>query len=139
MDIIRTQGTIEAAKAAVAELTEEQRNMPGASRDASVKDRAAYVAMLQQTDAYQKVMADYGSGSDLQRAAQAVTAAVLAGGDFGQALVGASAPYLAGVIKDSTGDNLEARIMAHAVLGAVLAKSQQSSALGGGSSRGRYR
>jgi len=88
MDIIRTQGTIEAAKAAVAELTEEQRNMPGASRDASVKDRAAYVAMLQQTDAYQKVMADYGSGSDLQRAALAVTAAVqgLAGGDFGQAI-----------------------------------------------------
>ena len=133
MDIIRTQGSIEAAKAAAAELTEEQRNMPGASRDASVKDRAAYVAMLQQTDAYRKVMADYGTGSNLQRAAQAVTAAVqgIAGGDFNQALVGASAPYLAGLIKESIPDNLEARLMAHAVLGAVLAKSQGNSALAG--------
>ncbi|WP_256349769.1 VENN motif pre-toxin domain-containing protein, partial [Pseudomonas gingeri] len=34
-------------------------------------------------------------------------------------------------IKESTGDNLEARIMAHAVLGAVLAKSQGGSALAG--------
>ncbi len=50
--------------------------------------------------------------------------------------MGASAPYLAGVIKDSTGDNLEARIMAHAVLGAVLAKSQQSSALAGAAGAG---
>ncbi|WP_454838005.1 VENN motif pre-toxin domain-containing protein [Pseudomonas mohnii] len=62
-----------------------------------------------------------------------MTAAIqgLAGGNIDQAIVGASAPYLAGVIKDSTGDNLEARIMAHALLGAVLAKSQQNSALAG--------
>jgi filamentous hemagglutinin len=85
------------------------------------------------TDAYKSTMAAYGTGSDLQRAAQAVTAAVqgLAGGNLAQAVVGASAPYLAGIIKDNTGDNLEARIMAHAVLGAVLAKSQQNSALAG--------
>ena len=133
MDIIRTQGTIEAAKAAQAHLTDEQKNMPGANPDASYKDRKAYVDMLQGTDAYKSTMAAYGTGSDLQRAAQAVTAAVqgLAGGNLAQAVVGASAPYLAGIIKDNTGDNLEARIMAHAVLGAVLAKSQQNSALAG--------
>ncbi|WP_183140335.1 VENN motif pre-toxin domain-containing protein, partial [Pseudomonas syringae group genomosp. 3] len=66
-------------------------------------------------------------------AAQAATAAIqgLAAGNLGQAAVGASAPYIAGVIKESTGDNLEARIMAHALLGAVLAKSQQNSAVAG--------
>ena len=47
------------------------------------------------------------------------------------ALVGASAPYLAGLIKESIPDSLEARLMAHAVLGAVLAKSQENSALAG--------
>ncbi len=93
--------------------------------------------MLQGTDAYKSTVAAYGTGSDLQRAAQAVTAAVqgLAGGNLAQAVVGASAPYLAGIIKDNTGDNLEARIMAHAVLGAVLAKSQQNSALAGATGR----
>ncbi|NBF04885.1 hypothetical protein GV819_21600 [Pseudomonas sp. Fl5BN2] len=50
-----------------------------------------------------------------------------ANGNFSQALVGASAPYLAGLIKESITDNLEARVMAHAVLGAVLAKSQENS------------
>ncbi|RMT25145.1 Filamentous hemagglutinin [Pseudomonas syringae pv. spinaceae] len=131
MDIIRTQGTIEAAKAAQAEL--KDKNMPGADPNASYKDRQAYVEALQGTDAYKKTMATYGTGSDLQRAAQAATAAIqgLAAGNLGQAAVGASAPYIAGVIKESTGDNLEARIMAHALLGAVLAKSQQNSAVAG--------
>jgi len=102
--------------------------MPGANPDASYKDRKAYVDMLQGTDAYKSTMAAYGTGSDLQRAAQAVTAAVqgLAGGNLAQAVVGASAPYLAGIIKDNTGDNLEARIMAHAVLGAVLANPSKT-------------
>ncbi len=39
-----------------------------------------------------------------------------------QALVGASAPYLAEVIKKSTGDNQAANLMAHAVVGAVVAQ-----------------
>ncbi|WIE49867.1 VENN motif pre-toxin domain-containing protein [Pseudomonas sp. GM17] len=130
MDIIRTQGAIEASKAAQSQLTEEQRNMPGANPNASYEDRQKYIAVLQATDAYKKTMASYGTGSSLQQAAQAVTAAVqgLAGGNLGQALMGASAPYLAETIKKMTQGNEEARIMAHAVLGAVSASVQAGNA-----------
>lgn len=56
----------------------------------------------------------------------------LAGGDIGSALAGASSPYVAGVIKQVAGDNDTARIMAHAVLGAVVAQAQGNSAAAGG-------
>ena len=133
MDIVRTHGVIEASKAAVAELTPEQRAMPGANPDASYADRQAYIAVLQSTDAYKNTMNLYGTGGSFQQAAQAVTAAVqgLAGGNIGQALVGASAPYLAETIKKMTAGNEEARIMAHAVLGALTASVQGASAAGG--------
>ncbi|ENA3444935.1 VENN motif pre-toxin domain-containing protein [Yersinia enterocolitica] len=64
---------------------------------------------------------------------QAATAAVqgLAGGNMAQALTGAAAPYLAEVIKKSTGNNQVANTMAHAVLGAVTACASGSSALAG--------
>ena len=79
-------------------------------------------------------MADYGVGGDYPRVAQAVTAALqgLAGGDIGSAIAGASAPYLAQVIKKTTGDNAVLNTMAHAVLGAVVAQAQGNSALAGG-------
>lgn len=79
-------------------------------------------------------MGKYGTGGDYQKAAQAVTAALqgLAGGDIGSALAGASSPYVAGVIKQVAGDNDTARIMAHAVLGAVVAQAQGNSAAAGG-------
>ncbi|WP_455928548.1 VENN motif pre-toxin domain-containing protein [Pseudomonas fluorescens] len=75
-------------------------------------------------------MEKYGTGGDYQRAAQAVTAALqgLAGGDIGSALAGASAPYLANLIKQTTKGNDTARIMAQAVLGAVVAQAQGNSA-----------
>ncbi|MCE1114313.1 MULTISPECIES: glycohydrolase toxin TNT-related protein [Pseudomonas] len=75
-------------------------------------------------------MQAYGTGSDLQRAAQAVTAALqgLAGGNLAGALAGASAPYLAQQIKQVAGDNETARLMAHAVLGAVVAQAQGNAA-----------
>lgn len=133
MDIVRTQGTIEASKAAVAELTPEQRAMPGADPNASYADRQAYIAVLQSTNAYKNTMSAYGTGGSFQQAAQAVTAAIqgLAGGNVGQALVGASAPYLAETIKKMTVGNEEARIMAHAVLGALTASVQGGNAAGG--------
>ncbi|MHB2060085.1 hemagglutinin repeat-containing protein [Pseudomonas monsensis] len=133
MDIVRTQGMIEASRAAVAELTPEQRAMPGADPNASYADRQAYIAVLQSTDAYKNTMSAYGTGGSFQQAAQAVTAAIqgLAGGNVGQALVGASAPYLAETIKKMTVGNEEARIMAHAVLGALTASVQGGSAAGG--------
>ena len=128
MDIIRTQGSIEAAKA------QKDPQMLEAARQKLVKEgNLSPTGEQLAKQVNETVMEQYGTGSNLQRAAQAVTAAVqgLAGGNFNQALVGASAPYLAGLIKESLPDNLEARLMAHAVLGAVLAKSQGNSALAG--------
>ncbi|CNG82115.1 hemagglutinin/adhesin repeat-containing protein [Yersinia pseudotuberculosis] len=56
----------------------------------------------------------------------------MAGGDLAKAIAGGSAPYLAEVIKQSTGDNEEARLAAHAVVGSVLAHLQGNSAVAGG-------
>lgn len=90
----------------------------------------------------------YGTGGKFQQAAQAATAAIqgLAGGDMAKALAGASAPYLAEVIHNMTTDpvtgkvNTEANLMAHAVLGAVVAQINGNSALAGasGAAMGEY-
>ncbi|EOI7353560.1 VENN motif pre-toxin domain-containing protein, partial [Yersinia enterocolitica] len=71
---------------------------------------------------------------------QAATAAIqgLAGGDMAKAIAGASAPYLAEVIYNMTTDangkvNVEANLMAHAVLDAVVAQVNGNSALAGAS------
>ncbi|WP_371913938.1 hemagglutinin repeat-containing protein, partial [Pseudomonas sp. 35 E 8] len=76
---------------------------------------------------------DYGVGSSFQKASQAVTAVVQAamGGSVGGALAGAAAPYLAETIRDRTKGDPTANLMAHAVLGAVLAKAGGNSALAG--------
>ncbi|EEP93512.1 hypothetical protein yaldo0001_40540, partial [Yersinia aldovae ATCC 35236] len=60
---------------------------------------------LRETPEYKAEMQKYGTGSALQQGLQAATAAIqgLAGGNMAQALAGASAPYLAEVIKKSTG------------------------------------
>jgi len=87
--------------------------------------------------------AQYGTGSDFQRAGQAISAAIqgLVGGDMKGALTDAAAPYLAQVVKQMTTDadghtDLAANAMAHAALGALLAaaKGQNSTAgaVGGG-------
>ncbi|PKE28816.1 hypothetical protein CWS43_20680 [Rahnella sp. AA] len=92
-------------------------------------------------------MKEYGTGSDMQRAAQAVTAVLqgLAGGDIGKALAGGLSPYMAGVIHDMTTTtvqtaggpkeevNTPANLMAHAVLGAITAQVNGNSALAGAS------
>jgi filamentous hemagglutinin len=132
VDIVRTQGQIDADKAARAELDKRGIKSPG--KDASEKDVEAYKQKLIATDAYKRIMEDYGVGGNYPRVAQAVTAALqgLVGGDIGSALTGASAPYLAQVIKKTTGDNTALNTMAHAVLGAVVAQAQGNSALAGG-------
>ncbi|EKN3949101.1 VENN motif pre-toxin domain-containing protein, partial [Yersinia enterocolitica] len=78
--------------------------------------------------------------SALQQGVQAATAAIqgLAGGDMAKAIAGASAPYLAEVIYNMTTDangkvNVEANLMAHAVLDAVVAQVNGNSALAGAS------
>ncbi|WP_269429068.1 VENN motif pre-toxin domain-containing protein, partial [Yersinia rohdei] len=114
-DIVRTQGDINGLKAA----QEKHGNLP--------------VDQLRETKEYKDAMKQYGTGSALQQGIQAATAAIqgLAGGNMAQALAGASAPYLAEVIKKSTGDNQAANAMAHAVLGAVTAYASGNNALAG--------
>ncbi|CQI88856.1 putative adhesin/hemolysin precursor [Yersinia rohdei] len=114
-DIVRTQGDINGLKAA----QEKHGNLP--------------VDQLRETKEYKDAMKQYGTGSALQQGIQAATAAIqgLAGGDMAKALAGASAPYLAEVIKKSTGDNQAANAMAHAVLGAVTAYASGNNALAG--------
>ncbi|AGZ36588.1 MAG: hemagglutinin repeat-containing protein [Pseudomonas sp.] len=130
-DIFRTEGQLKADKEARAEL--EARGIEAPGEGASEKDLKAYQDKLVATDAYQRIMGKYGTSGDYQRVTQAVTAALqgLAGGDIGSALAGASAPYLAQVIKKSTGDNAALNVMAHAVLGAVVAQAQGNSAVAG--------
>jgi filamentous hemagglutinin len=79
-------------------------------------------------------MEQYGTGSDMQRAIQAATAAVqgLAGGDMTAALAGAAAPYVAEVIGHRMGlDDTMEKAAVHAVANAVLAAMQGKDALAG--------
>ncbi|VEA71125.1 Uncharacterised protein [Serratia rubidaea] len=70
-------------------------------------------------------MKEYGTGSDLHKAAQALTGALtaLAGNNLAGALASGASPYLATEIKklttnQQTGEvNVTANAMAHAVLG----------------------
>ncbi len=130
-DIVRTEGQLKADKEARAELDARGIAAPGeGASDEAVK---AYQEQLVATEAYQRIMGKYGTSGDYQKVTQAVTAALqgLAGGDLGGALAGASAPYLAGVIKKVAGNNDNVRVMAHAVLGAVVAQAQGNSAAAG--------
>ncbi|MCP1646626.1 hypothetical protein J2T41_006285, partial [Pseudomonas citronellolis] len=131
MDIVRTQGEIKASAEGRKALEKEGKYPPG--EGATEQEIKAYQTALENSKAYQDVMREYGTGSSYQQAAQAVTAALqyLAGGDLGGALAGASAPYVAKLIKDQTGKNDTARIMAQAVLGAVVASAQGNSAAAG--------
>ncbi|ELX2285272.1 VENN motif pre-toxin domain-containing protein [Yersinia enterocolitica] len=132
-DVIRTQGDINGLKAAKEKLGPLKEN-------ATEKDRAEYMEKLRNSDVYKDEMKKNGTGSALQQGVQAATAAIqgLAGGDMAKALAGASAPYLAEVIHNMTTDangkvNVEANLMAHAVLGAVMAQVNGNSALAGAS------
>ncbi|SFA64463.1 MULTISPECIES: hemagglutinin repeat-containing protein [unclassified Pseudomonas] len=130
-DIVRTEGQLKADKDASDELEKLGIHRPG--KNASKEEVENYQKQLIATDAYKQVMGKYGTGGDYQRVAQAVTAALqgLAGGDIGSALAGASAPYLAQLIKKTTGDNPALNTMAHAVLGAAVAQAQGNSAIAG--------
>ncbi|MFJ7282253.1 hemagglutinin repeat-containing protein [Pseudomonas sp. NPDC099000] len=81
----------------------------------------------------QQVQRDYGMGSSFQKAAQAVTSIVqgVLGGNIAGALAGAAAPYVAQAIRDATKGDKTANLMAHAVLGALVAKANGGSTLAG--------
>ncbi|ENJ2294605.1 VENN motif pre-toxin domain-containing protein, partial [Yersinia enterocolitica] len=128
-DVIRTQGDINGLKTAKEKLGPLKEN-------ATEKDRAEYMEKLRNSDVYKDEMKKNGTGSALQQGVQAATAAIqgLAGGDMAKALAGASAPYLAEVIHNMTTDaNGKVNLMAHAVLGAVMAQVNGNSALAGAS------
>nr|WP_231104101.1 VENN motif pre-toxin domain-containing protein [Enterobacter kobei] len=115
-DIARTQGEINA-------LEEARKVHPEMTTD-----------QLKDTQAYRDAQAEYGTGSDMQRAIQAATAAAqgLAGGDMTAALAGAAAPYVAEVIGHRSGlDDTMEKAAAHAVANAVLAAMQGKDALAG--------
>ncbi|NBM94270.1 MULTISPECIES: hemagglutinin repeat-containing protein [unclassified Proteus (in: enterobacteria)] len=129
MDIIRTEGNIAGLKA---------QKDPDALAIAKKQLEAAGKTPTEQTikdQAYNNAMAQYGTGSDFQKAAQAVTGLLqgLAGDNLAGALANASSPYLATLIKQQVGeDNKAANAMAHAVLGAVVAELNNQSAAAGG-------
>lgn len=90
--------------------------------------------------AYDTAQKPFGTGGKVQRAISAVTAAVqgLSGGNVAQAISGAAAPFLAEKIHELTTDangkvNVQANLMAHAVLGAVTSYAAGNTALAGAS------
>ncbi|UIL51050.1 hemagglutinin repeat-containing protein [Pantoea agglomerans] len=140
-DIARTQGEIAGIQAqqdpAALKAAREQLAASGKPfTDADVAKQA-----------YDTAMKPFGTGSSLQQGISAVTAAVqgLSGGNLAQAVSGASAPYLAEEIHKRTTDsngkvNVQANLMAHAVLGAVTSYAAGNAALAGasGAAMGEY-
>ncbi|MEQ4510344.1 MAG: hemagglutinin repeat-containing protein [Dickeya sp.] len=138
MDVIRTEGEIRATRAAEAsgKVDRPADNASEAAWDKYRKD-------LTETADYKAVMASYGTGSDLQRAVQAATAAIQSlagGGNLQQALAGASAPYLAQLVKSvtmpaderkATASDIAANAMGHALMGAVVAQLSGKDAVAG--------
>ncbi|WP_246859100.1 hemagglutinin repeat-containing protein [Dickeya oryzae] len=138
MDVIRTEGEIRATRAAEAsgKVDRPADNASEAAWDKYRKD-------LTETADYKAVMASYGTGSDLQRAAQAATAVIQSlagGGNLQQALAGASAPYLAQLVKSvtmpaderkATASDIAANAMGHALMGAVVAQLSGKDAVAG--------
>gem|GEM_PF-167745 len=148
-DIVRTQGQIRATNAGKAELAAHDIKEP--AKGASKAEWAKYNEKLTATDSYKAAQQQWGTGSAIQQGIQAATAAVqgLAGGNLAQAASGAAAPYLAEVIhamtttKDANGHdvvNVQANLMAHAVVGAVTAYAAGNSAVAGasGAAMGEY-
>jgi len=140
-DIARTQGEIEATRKATdaiknvsadelaAAKTEWQKANPG-----QVPTQGDIVQQAYQTLYNREMQATgLGTGGAVQQGISAATAAIqgLAGGNVAQALSGAAAPYLAEQIHKLTGGNPQANLMAHAVVGAVVAQASGNSALGG--------
>lgn len=133
-DIARTQGQIAGLKAqqdpAALQAAREQLAASGKPyTEADISQRA-----------YDNAMKPFGTGSSLQQGISAVTAAMqgLSGGNVAQAISGASAPYLAEKIHELTTDangkvNVQANLMAHAVLGAVTSYAAGNTALAGAS------
>ncbi|WP_399491575.1 VENN motif pre-toxin domain-containing protein [[Curtobacterium] plantarum] len=133
-DIARTQGQIAGLKA-----KDDPAALQAAREQLAASGKPYTEADISQ-QAYDNAMKPFGTGSSLQQGISAVTAAVqgLSGGNVAQAISGASAPYLAEKIHELTTDangkvNVQANLMAHAVLGAVTSYAAGNAALAGAS------
>ncbi|MEN3753888.1 polymorphic toxin type 25 domain-containing protein [Mangrovibacter sp. SLW1] len=129
-DIARTEGQLRAIEAGKAELAKNGTKEPeaGASQD----EWNRYNKSVENTESYKSTEQRYGTGSDLQRAITAATAAIsgLASGNISSSVAGAAAPYIANEIgKYITPNSAIAGVMAHAVVNAALARSQGQNAL----------
>ena len=140
-DIARTQGQIIATRAA----NEKMSGATQADRDRALAELKAKDPTKQYSESdvnnqvysnfYDKAFANsgFGTGGKVQQAISAAAAAVqgLSGGNVAQAVSGAASPYLAEQIHKLTEGNPEANLMAHAVVGAVVAQASGNSALTG--------
>ena len=126
MDIARTQGELAGRAAAKDPQALDEARQQLAREGKPVTDKAVTER------AYGNAMAQYGTGSPIQRGIQAATAALsgLAGGDIAGALAGASAPELAHMLKATEG-NTAVNTIAHAILGGAVAAIQGNSAAAG--------
>ncbi|WP_231923626.1 VENN motif pre-toxin domain-containing protein [Gallibacterium genomosp. 3] len=95
-------------------------------------------AAQQQLDTANEVIKTYGQGGQIQLAVRAVTGVLqgIATGEASQAVVGGVSPYANYAIKKATTDennnvNLEANLMAHALLGAIEAYATGNNAAAG--------
>ncbi|MEN3755063.1 VENN motif pre-toxin domain-containing protein [Mangrovibacter sp. SLW1] len=134
-DIARTQGEIAGAQAekdpqALAKARAELEAESASSGKVFNGDNSA-IAERAHADA----MKDWGTGSAVQRGIQAATGALtaLSGGNLAGALASASALELAELIGHHMGmdDSKEAKAVAHAILGGVVAKLNGGNALAG--------
>ncbi|SLM63231.1 VENN motif pre-toxin domain-containing protein [Dickeya aquatica] len=142
MEVVRTAGDIRATQAAGGQVAKPDESTLKTEEE---KEKAwdSYRKALTDTAAYKAVMASYGTGSDVQRGLQAATAALQAlagGGNLQQALAGASAPYLAQLVKqatmpadekNATASDIAANAMGHALVGAVVAQVSGRDAVAG--------
>jgi filamentous hemagglutinin len=128
-DIARTQGQIAGLKA-----QKDPAALQAAKEALATKGNTNPSDTQIAEQAYNTAQAQWGTGSAIQQGIQAATAAVqgLAGGNIGQAISGAAAPYLAEQIHKLTDGNPAAQAMAHAVVGAVVAQAAGNSAAAGG-------
>ncbi|WP_249038358.1 VENN motif pre-toxin domain-containing protein, partial [Rahnella variigena] len=130
-DIVRTEGKIAAQEAA-----KNPDNLAAAKAALEAEGKTPTGEDIARR-AYDTALNDYGTGSDKQKAVQAITAAIqgLTGGDWSSAVAGAAAPYMAEYIKTHTAEGAE-RIISHALAGAVVAEMQGGNAAAGAAGAG---
>ncbi|YCH31511.1 VENN motif pre-toxin domain-containing protein [Erwinia sp. D4-22] len=131
-NIVQTYGDIRALEKAKKDTGSQQ------PAGAGEKERQKWLDELRSSDAYQKEMRSWGTGSKNQMVVQSLGAIIsgVAGGNAAQVAAGGLNPWVAQVIKQQTTDaegnvNVAANAAAHAVWGAVAAQMAGGNAAAG--------